>query len=169
MTGGGGGAHIFFPLCESVQLISLWARCESAWNRSTAEGGELKCEHKRSPFCVTLWISVHSVHRIKFSQLEVVQHAGQQSVYRVCIVHEIVGVGGLFEWGGLARELRTLMEGLELAPATHVGGLWKQDMRRHCVQNTSTSCNLLLLHSAPANILTWLEIKFPLFSSTQKS
>ena len=20
----GGGAHIFFPLCESVQLISLW-------------------------------------------------------------------------------------------------------------------------------------------------
>ena len=33
-------------------------------------------------------------------------------VYRVCIVHEIVGVGGLFERGGLTRELRTLIEGL---------------------------------------------------------
>ena len=32
-------------------------------------------------------------------------------VYRVCIVHEIVGVGGLFERGGLTRELRTLIEG----------------------------------------------------------
>ena len=35
----GGGAHIFFPQCESVQLNSLWARCDSAWNRSTAVGG----------------------------------------------------------------------------------------------------------------------------------
>ena len=116
----GGGAHIFFPLCESVQLISLWARCDSAWNRSTAVGGELKCEHKRSPFCD--WISVHSVRTIKFTigggttcGLELI--SGVQRVYRVCIVHEIVGVGGLFEWGGLARELRTLMEVLALVLA----------------------------------------------------
>lgn len=39
-------------------------------------------------------------------------------VYRVCIVHEIVGVGGLFERGGLTRELRTLRGGWQ----THVGG-----------------------------------------------
>ena len=82
--------------------------------------GELKCEHKRSPFCD--WISVHSVRTIKFTivggttcGLELI--SGVQRVYRVCIVHEIVGVGGLFEWGGLARELRTLMEVLALVLA----------------------------------------------------
>ena len=50
-------------------------------------------------------------------------------VYRVCIVHEIVGVGGLFERGGLTRELRTLIEGAG-TPTWEVPPLWKLDMRR---------------------------------------
>ena len=81
-----------------------------------------------------------------------------QSVYRVCIVHEIVGVGGLFEWGGLARELRTLMEGLVvLALATHVGGLWKLDMRG------ATVCKIhILLHcSAALKSWAWAPAKYP--------
>ena len=77
--------------------------------------GELKCEHKRSPFCgedriFSTFSSYDKVHI--WSQYVRVSLSRVQSVYRVCIVHEIVGVGGLFEWGGLARELRTLMEGL---------------------------------------------------------
>ena len=106
--------------------------------------GELKCEHKRSPFCdgrlkFSTFSPYDKVHI--WSQYVWVSLSRVQSVYRVCIVHEIVGVGGLFEWGGLARELRTLMEGLVLALATHVGGLWKLDMRG------ATVCKIhILLH-----------------------
>ena len=95
-------------------------KIQNTKHTEVGEGAHLKCEHKRSPFCD--WISVHSVRTIKFTigggttcGLELI--SGVQRVYRVCIVHEIVGVGGLFEWGGLARELRTLMEVLALVLA----------------------------------------------------
>ena len=54
---------------------------------------------------------------------------------------------GLFEWGGLARELRTLMEG----PAPrHVGGLWKLDMKPLCAKyfHISLYCTSLDLSSS---------------------
>ena len=123
------------------------ARCDSAWNRSTAVGGgakSLNVNTKDHHFVTPSWISVHSVHTTKFTigggatcGLYLVWTA--QSVYRVCIVHEIVGVGGLFEWGGLARELPTLMEVL-WSPRHPRGGAVKARYEKTlCVQNTSTS------------------------------
>ena len=149
-----GGAVLIYSF-HCVNLFN-WFHFGQMWlsvkSLHSSGWGSLNVNTKDHHFVTPSWISVHSVHTIKFTigggttcGLELVSRV--QPVYRVCIVHEIVGVGGLFEWGGLARELRTLMEG----PAPrHVGGLWKLDMKPLCAKyfHISLYCTSLDLSSS---------------------
>ena len=140
-----GGARIFFPLCESVQLISLWGQMWLSLKSLYSGRGSLNVITKEdfvTPFNFNTFSPYNKVDNWRWYM--------RVNLYR-CLSRVYCAWNcwgwGLFEWGGLARELRTLMEG----PAPrHVGGLWKLDMKPLCAKyfHISLYCTSLDLSSS---------------------
>ena len=107
----GGGAHIFFPLCESVQLISLWGQMWLSVKSLYSGRGSLNVITKEdfvTPFNFNTFSPYNKVDNWRWYMRVNLYRC----LSRVYCAWNCWG-GGLFERGGLTRELRTLIEGLE--------------------------------------------------------
>ena len=135
--GEGGGAHIFFPVCESVQLISLWGQMWVSVKSLHSSGrGSLNLNTKDHHF---VWLTEFQyIQTIPWSShLESVQLV--QSAKCLSRVHCAWNCWG---WGliwvrGLSARASHSYGGASSASPCHPHG-WAVKARyerRHCVQN----------------------------------